>query len=181
MIKINLLPVKKKRKPKVEIPKIPILPMVLVTAVTLIAVGFVWFTVESKISKLKTEKASKEKTLADLKTKIKDVENFEKDNKKLEEKKNIIEQLKKNQSGPLRLLDELSSCLPERVWLSTLNESGGTVSVEGFAFSNSDIVIFVNNLKGSKYLSDVGLIESKQTAQEKVPVYNFKITCKVKV
>jgi len=147
----------------------------------LIAVGFVWFTVENKISKLKTEKASKEATLSDLKAKIKEVENYENDNKKYKEKTNVIEQLKKNQGGPVHLLDELSSGLPERIWLSSLNESRGSVNIEGLAFSNSDIVTFVNNLKASKFLTDVGLVESKQTTQEKVPVFNFKITCRVKV
>jgi type IV pilus assembly protein PilN len=181
MIKINLLPVKKRRKPKVAVPKIPILPIGIVFAVTAIVAGYFWFSLENKISTLKADKTTKEKTLADLKSKIKEVENFEKDNKSFEEKTNIIEQLRKAQSGPVRLLDEISSGIPERVWLSSLNESGGTVNIEGLAFSNSDIVAFVNNLKGSKYLIDVGLIESRQTTQEKVPVFQFKLTCKVKV
>lgn len=181
MIKINLMPVKKRRRPKVTVPKVPILPMMIVSALTLIAVGYLWFSIENKISTLKADKVSKEKTLAELKIKIKEVENFEKDNKRYEEKTNIIEQLKKNQSGPVRLLDEISSGIPERVWLSSLNESGGTVNIEGLAFSNSDIVSFVTNLKGSKYLIDVGLIESKQAVQEKVPVYQFKLTFKIKV
>lgn len=181
MIRINLLPVKKKRKPKVAVPKVPIIPMVIVFAITSLVAGYLWVSLERKISTLKVDKTSKEKILADLKSKIKEVENFEKDNKRFEEKTSIIEQLRRNQSGPVLLLDEISSWIPERVWLSSLNESGGNVNIEGLAFSNSDIVAFVTNLKGSKYLTDVGLIESKQTVQEKAPVFQFKLTCKVKV
>jgi len=191
MIKINLLPEKEKKKARVAIPKIvipkmtipgvPTLPMSVVSFITLIVLGFLWVSIENKISVRNAEKKTKEKTLSELKAKVKEVEYYERDNKNFEEKTNIIEQLRKAQSGPVRLLDEISTGIPERVWLSSLNESGGTVNIEGLAFSNSDIVLFVNNLKDSKYLTDVFLIESKQTSQEKLSVYQFRMICKVKV
>lgn len=182
MIRVNLLPsAKKKKKPKIAIPQVPFIPMAVVFAITAIAAGYFWYHLDNKISVLKKEKTSKEKTVAELKEKIKEVENYEKDNKIFEERTNVIERLRRAQSGPVYLLDEISSGIPERVWLSSMNEAGGTVTVEGLAFSNSDIVSFVNNLKDSKFLTDVGLIESKQTAKEKIPVFQFKITCKIKV
>ncbi len=191
MIKINLLPEKEKKKarvaipkiviPKITIPGVPTLPMSVVSFITLIVLGFLWVSIENKISVRNAEKKTKEKTLSELKAKVKEVEYYERDNKNFEEKTNIIEQLRKAQSGPVRLLDEISTGIPERVWLSSLNESGGTVNIEGLAFSNSDIVLFVNNLKDSKYLTDVFLIESRQTSQEKLSVYQFRMICKVKV
>lgn len=191
MIKINLLPEKKKKKarvaipkiaiPKITIPSVPILPMAVVSVITLVVLGFLWFSIENKISVRNAEKKTKEKTLSELKAKVKEVEYYERDNKNFEEKTNIIEQLRKAQSGPVRLLDEISTGIPERVWLSSLNESGGTINIEGLAFSNSDIVLFVNNLKDSKYLTDVFLIESRQTSQEKLSVFQFRMICKVRV
>lgn len=191
MIKINLLPEKEKKKarvaipkiviPKITIPGVPTLPMSVVSFITLIVLGFLWVSIENKISVRNAEKKTKEKTLSELKAKVKEVEYYERDNKNFEEKTNIIEQLRKAQSGPVRLLDEISTGIPERVWLSSLNESGGTVNIEGLAFSNSDIVLFVNNLKDSRYLTDVFLIESRQTSQEKLSVYQFRMICKVKV
>lgn len=191
MIKINLLPEKKKKKarvaipkiaiPKITIPSVPTLPMAVVSVITLVVLGFLWFSIEKKISVRNAEKKTKEKTLSELKAKVKEVEYYERDNKNFEEKTNIIEQLRKAQSGPVRLLDEISTGIPERVWLSSLNESGGTINIEGLAFSNSDIVLFVNNLKDSKYLTDVFLIESRKTSQEKLSVFQFRMICKVRV
>lgn len=186
MIKINLLPEKKKKKamviiPKITIPSVPTLPMSVVSVITLMVLGFLWFSIENKISVRNAEKKTKEKTLSELKAKVKEVEYYERDNKNFEEKTNIIEQLRKAQSGPVRLLDEISTGIPERVWLSSLNESGGTINIEGLAFSNSDIVLFVNNLKDSKYLTDVFLIESRQTSQEKLSVFQFRMICKVRI
>lgn len=191
MIKINLLPEKKKKKarvaipkiaiPKITIPSVPTLQMAVVSVITLVVLGFLWFSIEKKISVRNAEKKTKEKTLSELKAKVKEVEYYERNNKNFEEKTNIIEQLRKAQSGPVRLLDEISTGIPERVWLSSLNESGGTINIEGLAFSNSDIVLFVNNLKDSKYLTDVFLIESRQTSQEKLSVFQFRMICKVRV
>lgn len=181
MIKINLLPVKRKRRPKVVPPKLPVFPIVIGLIFALAVSGYRWFSMESNISTLRAEKSSAERKLIDLKVKIREVEDFEKDNKRFEEKTDIIEQLRKNQSGPVCLLDEVSKGIPERLWLSALNESGGTVTLDGLSFSNSDIVTFVGNLKASPYLTDVALIESRQTTQEAIAVYQFKLTFRVKV
>jgi type IV pilus assembly protein PilN len=96
----------------------------------------------------------------------------------LEEKNRIIGQLKKNQSGPVHLLDELSRNLPDRVWLLAMSEQGGKIDLEGRAITNSDIVDFVNNLKRSPFFKDIQIIESRQSSdnEKKISLYNFKLT-----
>ncbi|MGW8179722.1 MAG: PilN domain-containing protein, partial [bacterium] len=49
------------------------------------------------------------------------------------------------------------------------------VSLKGFAFTNSNVVEFVNNLKRSSLFTDVYLEESKETNVEKIDVYEFKL------
>ncbi|MBI5025578.1 MAG: PilN domain-containing protein [Nitrospirae bacterium] len=179
MIKINLLPVKRKKKPK------PISALffsgVFISILAVLVIGYLFFYYTNKVSELKAQKAAKESKIVELKAKIKEVENYEKDNKVYEEKKNIIELLKRKQNAPLRLLDEVSAMLPKGVWLTSLVETGGAVNLEGYAFTNSDLVGYVDNLKGSKYLTDVALLESKQATIENATVYQFKMTLKVKV
>jgi len=77
------------------------------------------------------------------------------------------------------MLDEVSKDLPSGVWLQSLTLSGGMVDIEGYAFSNSEVVAYVDNLKNSRKFSDVFLQESKQADVEKIPVYLFKLTFKV--
>ena len=100
-------------------------------------------------------------------------------NKKiLEDKNRIIEQLKKNQGAPVRLLDELSKSMdPLKIWLTTVTEQGPQVEVDGKAITNSDIVEFINNMKNTKFFTDIQLIESRQAIESNVPVYNFKLRC----
>ncbi|NOZ67664.1 MAG: PilN domain-containing protein [Deferribacteres bacterium] len=177
MIRINLLPGKKKPL---------ILPPVLIygsIATVLLIIGLIFFTVylNGKVSDMQTEMFNKEKKLNELKAQLKEVQNYERDNKEFRRKAKIIEQLKKNQIVPLRLLDEVSEMLPKGVWLTELSDKSGYISIEGYAHTNYDLVTYVQNLKGSKYLTDVMLVESRQAEIEGVSVYKFKLTFKVKV
>jgi type IV pilus assembly protein PilN len=179
MIKVNLLPEKRRKK---AIPFLNILiPGSIITGVTILILIIFAFQLNSKISALENEKTIKEKRLNELKEALKEVENYERDNKAFREKSRIIELLQKNQSVPLRLLDEVSERLPEGVWLTALVDKKGLVSLEGYAFTNSDLVGYVQNLKRSKYFTDVTLLESRQATFEDVQVYKFRLTFRIKV
>jgi len=180
MIKINLLPEKRRRRRVTPFLNI-LIPGSIITGITILLLIIFTFHLNSKISTLENEKTIKEKRLNELKETLKEVENYERDNKAYREKSRIIELLQKNQSVPLRLLDEVSERLPEGVWLTALVDKKGVVSIEGYAFTNSDLVGYVQNLKNSKYLTDVALLESRQTTYEDVQVYKFKLTFKIKV
>ena len=82
---------------------------------------------------------------------------------------------------PLRLLDEVSELMPKGVWLTKLADKGGLINAEGYAFTNSDLVGYVQNLKGSRYLSDVMLVESRQADLGEYAVYKYKMTFKIKI
>lgn len=179
MIRINLLPVKRKKKAQ-PVPPV-FIQSALILIVTILAVVFFSFQLYGKVSDLKAEKASKEQRLVKLKEQLKEVENFERDNEIYKQKSQIIVRLKKQQKAPLRLLDEVSARLSEGVWLSSLDDARGTVTIKGYAFSNSELVSYVQRLKGSEFLTEVALLESKQGRVAEVTVYIFQISFKVKV
>ncbi|RJR20580.1 MAG: hypothetical protein C4581_03150 [Nitrospiraceae bacterium] len=178
MIRINLLPSKKK--------KAFVLPPALIygtTAMVVIIIAIIagTFFLNSQISSKKTAISVKEKKLKQLQAALEEVKNYEKDNKDYRDKNSIIEQLKKNQIVPLRLLDEVSDMLPKGVWLTGITDKGGIVRIDGLAFSNSDLVSYVQNLKGSKYFTEVTLVESRQTDVEDFSIYKFNLTLKITV
>lgn len=176
MIRINLLPTKK----PVKLP--PVLVYGVIGLVILFA-GLLGFTLylNNKVSNMQAEISVKEKRLEELKAMIKEVQNYERDNEEFRRKTVIIEQLKKNQVVPLRLLDEVSEMLPKGVWLTALTDKDGVVNIEGYAHTNYDLVGYVQNLKGSKYFTDVMLIESRQTTIDSFTVYKFTLTFRIKV
>jgi type IV pilus assembly protein PilN len=179
MIKVNLLPVKRKKKPK-PIPSF-IVTMVVITIITIIVMATLSTIFNSRLSKKRTLFQANESKIAELKQKIKEVENFEQLNKTIEQRNGIIEQLRKNQSMPVRLLDEANNLLPNGVWLDEMTVSGENVNMKGYAFANSDIVSYVDNMKNSKIFTEVYLQESKSTNIENTSLYMFKLTFKMKV
>lgn len=178
MIKVNLLGIERPKRVRRTGKGSGGLVGVVALALLLVgAMGFVWWSMITKVKALEQEKVTANEELAALKVKVKEVENYEKNKKSFEEKIGIIEQLRKNQTGPVRLLDELSRGLPDRVWLISLTEQAGKVDLEGRAVTNAEIVEYINNLKASSHIRDIQLIESRQVNEGGIPVYNFKLKC----
>ena len=178
MIKVNLLPVKRKKKAK-PLPTF-LIATVLITVVVGIIMAYLAFFFSSRLSDRKAQFAANEKKIAELKEKIKAVEDFEKRNKTFKERNDLIEQLGKNKAIPVKVLSEISSVLPAGIWLQTLSVSGSNVGMNGYGYTNSEIVSYVDNLKASPLFTDVYLQESKSMEQAKVSVYMFRLTCKIK-
>jgi type IV pilus assembly protein PilN len=179
MIKVNLLPGKRKKRSK-PIPSFLVLT-VLITIGVLVVMAYLAFFFSSTLAAKKALFAKHEQEIAELKAKIKAVDDFEKRNKTFKERNEIIEQLSRNKSVPVKILDEISALLPNGVWLQGMTVTGdGSLNLEGYGFTNSDIVSYVDNIKNSKMFAEVYLQESKSAELEKVPVYMFKLTFKIK-
>lgn len=179
MIRINLLPTAKAKrvKKRTEL-QTQLMLAVLSMGLTVILCGYFWWQLDHQITVLRSEKVKATKERDALKEKVKEVENFEQNKKVLKEKNRIIGQLKRNQSGPVHLLDELSKNLPDRVWLVAMSEQGGRIDLEGRAITNSDIVDYINNLKRSPFFKDIQIVESRQSSdnEKRISLYNFRLT-----
>ncbi len=175
MIKINLLPSKKKPAKKVtDFQKQVFLGSVIFIAVTG-GMLFYWKFQTDRIADLERQKAVAEARIRDQDNMLKEVKNVEDERKKVTEKIEIIEKLKKDQGGPVRLLDEISAALPVGVNILSLVETNQNINLDGEAFTNYDVVHFVENLKASRFLSNVVLLETSQTKRENVELYRYKL------
>jgi type IV pilus assembly protein PilN len=179
MIRINLLPVKRRKKAQ-PLPPV-VIHSILILFVTVLVLVFFTFHLSGKISTKKKIMADKQVRLAELEEQLKEVANFERDNEIFQKKKKIIEQLKRKQVVPLRLLNEVSALIPEGVWLVDLIDAGGTVTISGYTFSNTELVTYVQSLKSSEYLVDVALLESRQQKMGDILIYRFRLTLRVKI
>ncbi len=176
MIKINLLPTTKKKPPR----KITELQQQLILAslvLILVFVGmFLYYNrMQTKIDILTKTKAENEAKVEAQKKMLKAVESVGEERKKVTGKIDIIEQLKKNQVILVHLLDDVSRALPPGVNITTMAEKEGKIDMEGTAFTNNDIVKFIDNLKACKSCSDVFLLETVQTNLDGTDVYKYKL------
>lgn len=175
MIKINLLPTKKKPPKKVIDLQQQLLLAVLVIVFSIIVMAYFWKRQENLIASLEQDKVTAEARVRKQDAMLKEVKNVEEEQKKVAGKIEIIEKLKKNQEGPVRLLDEISKALPLGVNLVALAQTDNKISIDGTAFTNDDVVRFVDNLKASNFLVDVKLLETMQVKQAGIDTYKYKI------
>jgi len=178
MIRINLLIERKERK-KAKAPANFLVYVVTVVLLSLLVMGGIVYSLEKTISELKAQITTNKMTLADLQIKSDEIRKYEQLIKELEQKAKVIETLRVNQSIPVKVMDDVSTMLPEGVWLSALTYNDASITLEGYAFSNLDIVAYVENLKKTVSLVDVNLNESKEVEYEKVPVYKVSLSFKV--
>jgi type IV pilus assembly protein PilN len=179
MIKINLLPVKKKKKAK-QLPGFVVSMVLLLLGAAVISAYLVYFF-NGRVSARKETIAKNDAKIEELSKKIKAVENYEKLNATYQKNKEIIEQLGKNKTLPVKVLDEVSALLPVGVWLTTLDVKGTNIDLSGMGFTNSDVVNYVDNLKKSSFFTDVYLKESRQQPSEGYSAYMFSLSCKVNI
>jgi len=190
MIRINLLVERKQKKQsRAEVPLLAeqkrapafLTLLLIVTGATILVMALLVFVLKSNVADLKSEYGANQGKIAEFKKKIDEVTKYEALNKAIQQKSGLIENLKKNQSVPVRLLDDISNLLPDGIWLSAVGYNNPQVTIEGIGFTNMDVVAFVENLKKSPTYSEVYLEETKQAKVDKTDVYNFKLNFKVKI
>ena len=143
--------------------------------VGLIAAGAYWFVNSRRLAErqatLETRRAEADK----LEAIIKDVENYQKRKDSLQQRIDLINQLKQNQKGPVRIMDQISRDLPDLVWLDTMNIETNGISIGGRSLNPNAIANFVLNVKNDPYFEEPNLESMTQVSAAPV-VYQFNMT-----
>jgi len=63
----------------------------------------------------------------------------------------LIEELRKGQTGPVHLLDEVSKNLPDAMWLVELKQTANDIVIDGRCISLTALSDFVSALEMSNY------------------------------
>ena len=172
MIRINLLPVRAAKKREFGRQQLVLLGLLLL----LIGIGnYYWYSrvdgelagLDSQISRTRTEIAQLEKTIGEVKS-------IKEDKKALEDKLKILDTLKKGRTGPVKVMDELATIIPQRVWLKEYGEASGGVNMSGSAASYEDLSEFSKKLKASKHFREVNIRKASQRADGTV---EWTVTC----
>lgn len=137
-------------------------------------VGFRYWQLDSKRKEIRAEIAVNQKEFERLKPIIDEVEAFKKKNAELKRKIEVIEQLKQNQQGPVRIMDEVSKALPDLLWLDNLNLSGTTLTIRGQALNENAVANFISNLASSPFFQEPALNIMRQDAKG---VFSFDLAC----
>jgi type IV pilus assembly protein PilN len=138
----------------------------------LAAVGAAWWLQTKKNEAKEAEVAAAQHEVDLLASVIKEVDDYKAKKGELERKIGIINDLKANQRGPVRVMDYVSRALPELLWLDQLRMSADTIHVEGRAFNTNAVANFIENLDKVPEFDEPTL---KSTESQQGGIYKFVI------
>ena len=185
MIRINLLAVERDKQPrKKSAPgfdigqKITMVCSVILVA-TALGIGWWWWMLDRETARLSTDIAAAQRETQRLQTILTQVAQFEQQKAQLQQRVTLIEQLRTGQSGPVRMIDELSRAMPEMLWLTELKQDGGDLTIDGRCTTLTSLSDFVGNLERSGYfLRPVEIIDSKVEQASATATELIKFTLK---
>jgi len=92
----------------------------------------------------------------------------------------VIDSLRAGQAGPVNLLAMLGETVngTEAVWLSRMDDTGPSVSLEGTALSADAVANLMSNLQKTGFFKNVEIKETFQDEQIKdMQAFQFTLTC----
>lgn len=138
----------------------------------LLAAAGYWFYEKRELAQRKETIAQREVEAQKLEAIIKEVEDYQKRKDSLQQRIDLINQLKQNQKGPVRIMDQISKDLPDLVWLDNMEIQAGSIKLVGRGLNPNAIALFVENVKNDPYFEEPQLGQLSQVSTTPV-VYAF--------
>jgi len=172
VIKINLLGVeqrKVKKKIAFQVGQKLTLGCSLILIITALIIGWRYWALTKESANLDVEIANAQKETVRLHSIITQVQQFEQRKAQLQQRVVLIEQLRKSQTGPVHMLDQISRSLPTSLWLTALKQEDTSITIDGRCTSLTALSDFVTNLEGTGYFKKSVEIVSSQTEVTTTP------------
>jgi type IV pilus assembly protein PilN len=165
VILINLLPHREEKR--VARKRAFFVALGVAAIVGAVVVG-IWYSVLQQLTAAQQARNTFLKTeIAKLEVQIKDIANLRSEIEALKARQRAVEDLQTNRNIPVYLLDELVKQTPEGIYLTSIKQNGGVVTVAGVAQTNERVSEFLRNTQyNSNWLERPELVEIKAvTAQ----------------
>ncbi len=177
MIQINLLPVREERR-RAGIRQLAIM-MAAALVGSLLLVGAFYWKQTTDLKEARRNLAATQSEIDSYKKQLKQVEELRATQERIEKKLGVIERLDRSRSGPVRVLDELATHSPERLWLTRVGTLGNQLSLEGMSLDNELVAAFLTALGDSPYFSNVELVSTQAEENDGLKLNKFKLTASI--
>ena len=157
MIRINLLPFRAARKR--ENVKRQIIIYAASVCCALLIMGGLFFKFSKDLSDLKEEEGRLNNELVSYQ-----------------------KELEKGKTGPVLLLSDIADAVPKnKLWLTSLSEKNGNLSLNGTAMDYETVSLFMNNLENTEQIIAAPVLKSttrRELPEFKLTVSDFVLECK---
>lgn len=177
MLEINLLPVREARRAA----DLRQYFMQLMLVVIVVAGGVVLFhsRLADQIEKTEGRVAQMKSDIEQFAPQVAQVKAFKKRKSELEKKIDVIDGLDKARSGPVRVMDELATRTPDRLWLTEIDTKGDTIKLKGQSLDNELVAMFLRSLGESEYFVNVDLGKAQLATTKGLKLVRFDIDAKL--
>jgi type IV pilus assembly protein PilN len=179
MIRINLFPfraarIKENIRRQVTIYLLSIIFLILV-------LSYFTLDVNRELRAIREDHDAKQRKLATFRATTAKLKNLKSTIADVELKLHTIQALEEAKTGPVKLLDDIAMSIPgDRLWLGSLKESKGVLTLAGTAMDNETVADFMNRLESTESMSSVVLVKTQQKEVKslKLNLKDFALTCK---
>ncbi len=148
----------------------------LILLSTLVTVGWWYWSLYNRAVVLDREIQAAEVKAQQLRSVLAQVQKFETRKAVLQQRVTLIEQLRRGQTGPVHILDEVSKALPDRAWLGSMGQRGADFTLDGRSTSVTVLADFVANLEASPWFKKpVEILDSQVDQTPQGPLVRFTI------
>ena len=190
MIRINLLGVERTKTRKLPTFTIQAQQLTIACSLILVAsfagIGWWYWTLTQTAAQVETDITTAQQEQVRLQSVLAEVRQFEARRSQLQQRVQLIEQLRAGQTLPVQLLDHISRSVPEMLWLTDMEQKGETLTIQGRANTLPAVSDFVANLGESPILTkplDLAdtQVETLQPLQGQPGVELYKFTVKASI
>jgi len=178
MIKINLLPFRKARKRENVRRQVNVYFLCLLFLFSLML--YFHFDLNHQLAELETRETSLQNELKTYEAITREIAQLKSETQTLKTKLDVIRNLEKQRVGPVQLLAEVARAAPlDRLWLESLSESQGVLTLQGTAMDNDTVAFFMTELEKAHQIRSVDLDKTtlRYFPEHKLRAAGFVMTC----
>lgn len=156
-----------------------------VIGLALAAAGlFAWITLAIHTAEAQISQCEAKLTDPKLARALERIEALEAENREMAPKVELLEKVRLSQRQWIQVLEDVSACIPEDVWLSSITSrrdmKGQVLKIAGSALTQHDVGDFMLNLKATSWARppELGFTQSVKSAGQ--TVINFEISVPLK-
>lgn len=189
MIRINLLGVERTKTRKLPTFTIQAQQLTiacgLILAASFAGIGWWYWTLKQTAAQVETDITTAQQEQVRLQSVLAEVRQFEARRSQLQQRVQLIEQLRAGQTLPVQILDHISRSVPELLWLTDMEQKGDALTIQGRSNTLIAVSDFVANLGGSDIVAKPvdfdTQVEMLQGAQGQPGIELYKFTVRAKV
>jgi type IV pilus assembly protein PilN len=153
----------------------------VVYAVAGAGIGTYWWSLGSAEARLTSDVTQARRELATLQPITAQVQKVKDQLADLKKRVKVIEDLTKDQSRLIRIIDAFASVVPNDLWVTKMEERDNMLKVSGTAFSPAAVSDLMTNLRASGKFKEVDIVISRQDLAKTPRLVTFEVTCRVEL